>query len=285
MKIAFIFILVGYGTKAGLAPMHTWLPDAHGEAPTPVSAMLSANMLTMAIYAILRFKVLTDQSVGPEFTGTLLIGFGFFCIALSSIFLLLQEDFKRLLAYSSIEHIGIALIGFGLGGLGVFGGLWHLLNHALAKSAAFYGAGLVLLKHEHKFLARVPGVLREHPTAGVALLVAGLVLAGMPPFGLFVSEITIAADAMITAPAIAYGFVGVLVLAFATLLFQVLRMVLGVPTETPTTTVGQRCLAFSSVAIAVNLGALVFLGLHIPTGLHDLIGAILPFFHAEGEYF
>ncbi len=285
MKIAFMFILVGYGTKAGLVPMHTWLPDAHGEAPTPVSAMLSANMLTMAIYAILRFKILTDEAVGPEFSGNLLIGFGFFSVALSSIFLLLQEDFKRLLAYSSIEHIGIVLIGFGLGGLGVFAGLWHLLNHALAKSAAFYGAGLVLLTHEHKFMARVPGLLREYPVAGVALLVAGLVLAGMPPFGLFVSEITIVANAMMTVPSIAYGFIAVLTLAFATLLFQILRMVLGVPTETSISNVGRRCRAFSTAAIAVNLGALIFLGLQIPSGLHDLIGAILPIFHAEGEYF
>lgn len=285
MKIAFMFILVGYGTKAGLVPMHTWLPDAHGEAPTPVSAMLSANMLTMAIYAILRFKILTDQAVGPEFSGTLLIGFGLFSVALSSIFLLLQEDFKRLLAYSSIEHIGIVLIGFGLGGLGVFGGLWHLLNHALAKSAGFYGAGLVLLRHEHKFMARLPGLLREYPVAGVALLVAGLVLAGMPPFGLFVSEITIIANAMMTVPSIAYGFIAVLTLAFATLLFQILRMVLGVPTETSISTVGGRCRAFSTAAISINLGVLIYLGMHIPSGLHDLIGAILPIFHAEGEYF
>jgi hydrogenase-4 component F len=199
--------------------------------------------------------------------------------------LLLQEDFKRLLAYSSIEHIGIALIGFGLGGLGVFGGLWHLLNHALAKSAAFYGAGLVLLTHEHKFIARVPGLLREHPAAGVALVVTGLVLAGMPPFGLFVSEISIAADAMNTAPSVAYGFLSVLTLAFATLLFQVLRMVLGVPRETQTSTVGPRCRTYSTAAIAVNLGALLFLGLHVPSSLQDLLGSILPFFHAEGAYF
>jgi hydrogenase-4 component F len=128
-------------------------------------------------------------------------------------------------------------------------------------------------------------LLREYPVAGVALLVAGLVLAGMPPFGLFVSEITIVANAMMTAPSIAYGFIAVLTLAFATLLFQILRMVLGVPTETSISNVGRRCRAFSTAAIAVNLGALIFLGLQIPSGLHDLIGAILPIFHAEGEYF
>jgi formate hydrogenlyase subunit 3/multisubunit Na+/H+ antiporter MnhD subunit len=127
--------------------------------------------------------------------------------------------------------------------------------------------------------------LREHPAAGVALVVTGLVLAGMPPFGLFVSEISIAADAMNTAPSVAYGFLSVLTLAFATLLFQVLRMVLGVPRETQTSTVGPRCRTYSTAAIAVNLGALLFLGLHVPSSLQDLLGSILPFFHAEGGYF
>jgi formate hydrogenlyase subunit 3/multisubunit Na+/H+ antiporter MnhD subunit len=119
----------------------------------------------------------------------------------------------------------------------------------------------------------------------VTLLVTGLVLAGMPPFGLLVSEITIAADAMSTAPSVAYGFLSVLTLAFATLLFQVLRMVLGVPMERQSAIVGRRCRVFSTAAIAVNLGALVFLGLHVPSGLQDLLKAILPLFHAEGEYF
>src|SRR6185436_19156797 len=155
IKLAFVFVLIGYGTKAGIAPMHTWLPDAHAEAPTPVSAMLSANMLSLAVYAILRFKAVTDKTVGPEFSGSLIIVLALLSLAVSSAFFLVQRDYKRLFAYSSIEHIGIALLGFGIGGLGVFAGAWHLMNHALAKSMAFYGTGLVFLRHNHKSLERV----------------------------------------------------------------------------------------------------------------------------------
>lgn len=275
MSLAFLFALIGYGTKAGLAPMHTWLPDAHGEAPTPVSAMLSANMLTMAVYAILRFKILVDQAVGPWFSNSLLIGFGLASVGLASVFLLLQQDYKRLFAYSSIEHIGIALVGFGLGGIGVFGGLWHLLHHALAKSSAFYGAGLVLLHHDHKLIERAPGLLKSLPLAGGTLLVAGLALAGMPPFSLFVSEVAIATEAFTTSPTVAYGFLGMLTLAFATLLYQVLRMVLGEPVESNRPPMSSRARGFVATAIGVNLVALAYLSLQIPEGLSAVLQATI----------
>ncbi|MBI3603939.1 MAG: hydrogenase 4 subunit F, partial [Nitrospirae bacterium] len=247
IKVAFVFVLIGYGTKAGVAPMHTWLPDAHAEAPTPVSAMLSANMLAVAVYAILRFKAVADRTVGPSFSGKLMVGMGFLSVAIAAVFLLVQRDYKRLFAYSSIEHIGVVLIGFGIGGAGVFAALWHLLNHALAKSIAFYASGLVLLRHEHKMLERVPGLLRQMPLAGGAILVAGVALSGMPPFGLFVSEVLIAIGAYAAAPAVAYGLLSLLTLAFATLLYQVLRMALGKPLETGTT-LGGRSQAFMSAA-------------------------------------
>src|SRR6185295_5086891 len=180
VKLAFIFAMIGYGTKAGVAPMHTWLPDAHAEAPTPVSAMLSANMLTVAVYAILRFKAIADRAVGPWHSGRLMVGLGLLSVTVAAVFLLVQKDYKRLFAYSSIEHIGIALIGFGIGGPGVFAAAWHLLNHAVAKSTAFYASGMVLLRHQHRVLDRVPGLLRQMPLAGGAILVAGLALAGLP---------------------------------------------------------------------------------------------------------
>src|SRR5574341_1744294 len=185
IKVAFVFVLIGYGTKAGVAPMHTWLPDAHAEAPTPVSAMLSANMLTVAVYAILRFKAVADRTLGPGFSSELMVGLGLLSIGVAAIFLWVQNDYKRLFAYSSIEHIGISLVGFGVGGMGVFAGFWHLLSGALAKSAAFYVAGLVVLRHEQKMLDRVPGLLRQMPLAGAAILLAGFALGGMPPSGLF----------------------------------------------------------------------------------------------------
>ena len=282
MKVAFVFVLIGYGTKAGVAPMHTWLPDAHAEAPTPVSAILSANMLTVAVYAILRFKAVADRTVGPLFTGKLMVGLGLLSVGVAGVFLLVQRDYKRLFAYSSIEHIGIALIGFGIGGAGVFAGAWHLLNHALAKSTAFYAAGLVLLRYQHRMLDRVPGLLRQMPLTGVAVLVAGLALAGMPPFGLFVSEVLITVGAYTARPAVAYAFLALLVLAFATLLWQVLRMALGVPAETGTA-LGERNLKFMSVAVWLNLAALGVIGLQVPAGLDPLLKSIMQIFSRAGE--
>lgn len=282
IKIAFIFALIGYGTKAGIAPMHTWLPDAHAEAPTPVSAMLSANMLTIAVYAILRFKGVTDRTVGPEFAGRLIIGLALLSIAVSATFFLVQRDYKRLFAYSSIEHIGIALLGFGIGGLGVFAGAWHLMNHALAKSTAFYGAGLVFLQHKHRLLDRVTGLLGRMPVAGTAILVAGVALAGMPPFGLFTSEVLIATGTYTARPEVAYGFLALLTLAFATLLFQVLRMALGAPGE-PGLALGRQCRIFTSAAVGINLVVLGMVGLQIPPGLGTLLASIMQIFNVGME--
>lgn len=282
IKIAFIFALIGYGTKAGVAPMHTWLPDAHAEAPTPVSAMLSANMLTLAVYAILRFKVITDRTVGPEFAGTLVVGLGLLSLTIAATFFLVQRDFKRLFAYSSIEHIGIALLGFGLGGSGIFAGAWHLLNHALAKSTAFYGAGSVFLAHEHKFLDRVTGLLVHMPLSGTAMLVAGLTLAGMPPFGLFASEVLIAVRAYAVRPEIAGMFLLLLALAFATLLYQVFRMLLGTPGE-PGRSLSKPCRLFAGAAVGINVAVLGVIGLTVPPGLTTLLNAIVRLFSTTLE--
>ncbi len=282
IKVAFIFALIGYGTKAGVAPMHTWLPDAHAEAPTPVSAMLSANMLTLAVYAILRFKSVTDRTVGPEFAGKLIVGLALLSLAVSATFILVQRDYKRLFAYSSIEHIGIALLGFGIGGLGVFAGAWHLMNHAVAKSTAFYGAGLVFLRHNHRSLDRVTGLLGHMPVAGTAILVAGIALAGMPPFGLFSSEVLIAAGAYAARPELAYVFLALLALAFATLLYQVLRMVLGTPGEAGTR-LGRQCRIFTNTAVGINLVLLGMIGLQIPPGLTTLLASIVKMFHVGLE--
>ncbi len=282
IKVAFIFALIGYGTKAGVAPMHTWLPDAHAEAPTPVSAMLSANMLTLAVYAILRFKAVTDRTVGPEFAGQLIVGLALLSLAVSAAFILVQRDYKRLFAYSSIEHIGIALLGFGIGGLGVFAGAWHLINHALAKSTAFYGAGLVFLRHNHKGLDRVTGLLEQMPAAGSAILVAGVALAGIPPFGLFTSEVLIAAAAYTARPEVAYVFLTLLALAFATLLYQVLRIALGAPGEAGIA-LGKQCRVFTSAAVGINIVVLGIIGLYIPPALETLLMSIVKIFSVVVE--
>src|SRR3989338_370833 len=140
-KIAFIFAFIGYGTKVGLAPMHTWLPDAHSKAPSPISALLSGALLNVALLAILRFKIVTDSVVGPDFSQNLLIFFGILSMVVAAFIIFVQKSFKRLLAYSSIEHMGIAAVGFGFGGIGTFAALLHLLYHSLAKSLLFLTAG------------------------------------------------------------------------------------------------------------------------------------------------
>ena len=280
IKVAFVFVLIGYGTKAGVAPMHTWLPDAHAEAPTPVSAMLSANMLAVAIYAILRFKAVADRAVGAAFTGNLMIGLGLLSVAIAAVLLLVQRDYKRLFAYSSIEHVGIVLIGFGIGGIGVFAGAWHLLNHALAKSTAFYGAGWVLLRYEHKMLDRVTGLLQQMPLAGSAIVVAGVALAGMPPFGMFASEVLITIGAYAARPVVAYLFMSLLALAFATLLYHVLRMAMGESAETGRA-VGVRSRVLLSAAIAINLATLGAVGLQVPSDLAGLLEAIARLFGGQ----
>jgi hydrogenase-4 component F len=192
LKVAFIFLLVGYGTKIGLVPMHAWLPDAYSEAPAPVTAMLAGVLETVAVYAVLRSKAIMDQALPPAFTGNLLLLFGLISFVVAALFILIQRDYKRLLAYSSVEHMGLAMVGFGVGGsVGIFGGLFHLLNHALAKSLAFFSAGNVHRRFATREIGEVRGLAQVQPVTAVALLIAGLALVGMPPFSVFISEVMV----------------------------------------------------------------------------------------------
>lgn len=192
VKLAFVFILVGYGTKAGLAPMHTWLPDAHSQAVAPISALLSGVLLKTALYAILRFGMIVVRGPGFSYFGNLMILAGLVSLAVSSGFILVQKDLKRLLAYSSIEHIGIVAIGLGVGTpLGILGALLHVFNHAVAKSFMFFGAGnIVHVYHKHKMKA-IRGVVATMPFTGFMVLLGLFALTGMPPFSVFFSEIFI----------------------------------------------------------------------------------------------
>jgi len=282
LKTAFVFVMIGYGTKAGVAPMHTWLPDAHAEAPAPISAVLSALMLNLGLYAVLRLKTIVDPAVGAEFTGTVMVGLGLLSMTIAAIFMLIQHDYKRFFAYSSIEHIGIILVGFGVGGAaGVFGGLFHMINHSLAKSTAFFAAGRVLLRYGHKNMEGVTGLLRQMPLVGGAMLLAGLALAGMPPFGLFISEILITTGAYHRRPWLAFLFLGILAVAFAVLAVQVFRMVLGEPKEPgrPMTRGG----GLTALALAVNLAAMGYIGLYMPEFLRALFVPMTRIFHAMSE--
>lgn len=196
LKSAFILLLVGYGTKTGLAPLHTWLPDAHSEAPSVVSALLSGALLNCAFLGILRaFQVCAAAGLG-SYAQALLVLFGFASIALAAAFLLAQGDYKRLLAYSSVEHMGILALGIGLGGAATFGALLHAVNHSFTKAMLFLAAGNILAAYRTKSTRDVRGVLQRVPVTG-ALWLAGLfAITGSPPFGTFVSEILILRGAL-----------------------------------------------------------------------------------------
>jgi hydrogenase-4 component F len=219
--------------------------------------------------------------VGAAFTSPIVIGLGLLSIAIAAVFMLVQRDYKRLFAYSSIEHVGIALVGFGVGGpLGVFGGFFHMLNHALAKSTAFYTAGLVLLRHGHKVTERITGLLRQDPATGGVMLAATVALAGMPPFGLFISEVLIVTAAYHQHPWVAAAVLALLALAFATLLAQVLPMILGEPREDGRH-VGGLTRRFTTSALIVNLVALSSLGFYMPGFLRELFIPMIALFGAD----
>jgi hydrogenase-4 component F len=187
--LAFVFTLVGYGTKAGLAPMHTWLPDAHSQAPTPVSAVLSAAMLATALVAVLRVHAIAVACLGPAATQGLLIAFGLISMGVAVPFVLIQGDYKRLLAYSSVEHIGFVTLAVGLGTpLALFGGLFHLFNHALAKTLAFLVGGSLGRGFGSRRMDHWGGALEAAPVPGALFVIAGVALAGLPPGALFLSE-------------------------------------------------------------------------------------------------
>lgn len=191
MKAGFVLALVGYGTKMGLAPLHTWLPDAHSQAPSPVSSLLSGALLNCALLGILRFYQISLASGDAQFARDMLLVLGFASLVVAAAFLIGQRDYKRLLAYSSVENMGIISIGIGLGGAATFGALLHLVNHSLCKAALFLLAGNLLRNYGSTEASRVQGGLRHLPRTSVMLLVGMLAIGGAPPLGPFISELVI----------------------------------------------------------------------------------------------
>ena len=229
VKLAVVFIIIGYGTKAGLAPMHTWLPDAHSQAPTPVSGLLSGALLSCAMYAIARNLAVVNllPDVGRS-AGQLLTGFGLFSIGVAVPFLLLQHDIKRLLAYSSVENMGLIALGLGAGTpLGLYGALLHLLNHAVGKAALFYLAGILIQKFHTKQILRIRGIVSAAPVLGGLFVTVVLAVAGMPPFSLFLSKLVIVQS--LFADGWAAGLLALLLLGgvFAGVIYYMLSMAFG----------------------------------------------------------
>jgi len=192
VRIGFIFVLIGYGTKAGLAPMHLWLPDAHSQAPTPVSALLSGVLIKCALLAIIRFQTIAAAACGVEFPNKVLLVFGLISVVVATPFILAQRDIKRLLGYHSVEHVGIVALGLGFGGpIGTYGALLHVVNHGITKALAFFAAGTAIARYGSRDMRAIRGLLGIAPIGATFLMLAALSLAGVPPFSIFISELLV----------------------------------------------------------------------------------------------
>lgn len=270
MKLAFILILIGYGTKAGLAPIHNWLPDAHSQAPSPISALLSGILLKCAFIGIVRFVIILNGSAGSSYTSQLLLIFGLLSMGIATAFILLQNNYKRLLAYHSIEHMGIIATGIGIGGvLGIYGSLLHVLNHAIVKTLLFFTTGQVRLRYFSTKIEKVRGAITLLPVSGAIMLLAALAIAGSPPFNIFLSEFIILKAAADGGNWVTFTLFTV----FATIIFGgILHHFGGMAFGKPDVRHGvKRERTLVSIVIAVMAVGMLVLGLYIPGFLERLL--------------
>ena len=262
--LAFVFLLVGYGTKVGLAPLHNWLPDAHAEGPTPISAVLSGLLLNVAIYAVVRCKVLVEGSLQSDVPSRMLMGFGLLSVVLAAFLLWRQRDIKRLFAYSSIEHMGIVTFAFGMGGqVANFAALLHMTVHSLTKSAIFFSVGHASQKAGSQQIENIRGLITTSPTIGWGLMLGSLAILGMPPFGVFASEFLILTTAMQQQPWATPILLLALGVAFAAIFGRVQQMVFG------DTTLKRLPHSPALLPVFSHLAIVLVLGLFIPPFLAD----------------
>jgi hydrogenase-4 component F len=230
LSLAFVFLLVGYGTKVGLAPFHAWLPDAHAEGPTPISAVLSGLLLNVALYALLRFKILLAANPETLDVGSIMITLGLISLVFAAFMLYRRRDIKRLFAYSSIEHMGVITFAFGIGGpLANFAGLLHMTMHSLTKSAIFFAVGHVAQVKGTQRMADIRGLSVSHPALAVGLALGVIAIAGLPPFGVFTSEFLLISSTFSRQPLLALILVFGLLVAFGALLLRLQQVIFGEP--------------------------------------------------------
>jgi len=230
LDVAFVFLLLGYGTKVGLAPLHAWLPDAHAEGPTPISAVLSGLLLNVALYALLRFKILLAANPATLAPGPLMVALGLLSLVFAAFMLYRRRDIKRLFAYSSIEHMGIITFAFGMGGpLANFAGLLHMTMHSLTKSAIFFAVGHVAQVKGTQRISELSGLTETHPVLGWGLILGVVAIAGLPPLGIFTSEFLVVSSTFARAPALALILVFGILVAFGALLFRLNGIAFGEP--------------------------------------------------------
>ncbi|MCC7047747.1 MAG: hydrogenase 4 subunit F, partial [Alphaproteobacteria bacterium] len=230
LNLAFVFLLLGYGTKVGLAPLHAWLPDAHAEGPTPISAVLSGLLLNVALYAVLRFKMLLTANAGALAPGPLMITMGLVSVVFAAFMLYRRRDIKRMFAYSSIEHMGIVTFAFGMGGpLANFAGLLHMAMHSLTKSAIFFAVGHIAQAKGTQKIADIRGLTESHPILGWGLVLGVVAIAGMPPLGIFMSEFLVVSSTFARAPLLAVPLVLALLVGCGALFLRLHSVAFGAP--------------------------------------------------------
>jgi len=275
LNAAFILMLVGYGTKMGLAPLHTWLPDAHSESPALVSALLSGALLNCAFLPILRMHSLCMEAGQGEFSSSLLILLGLLSMGFAAIFILRQVDYKRMLAYSSVEHMGVVAFGIGIGGAASFGALLHAVNHSFTKALLFLVSGNILALYKSKSTNNVSGVLKVLPISGVLWLAGFLALSGMPPFGMFLSELKVVEGALNKGEYYTVAlFLLLLIIVFIGMAQIVLKMSQGSPSKSTEESFDAEALKEPWTAVipsALLFAVVLILGLYIPSGLSEMI--------------
>jgi hydrogenase-4 component F len=271
MLLAFILIVVGFGTKAGLAPMHTWLPDAHSQAPTPVSAVFSGVMLNCALFCILRYLPITEAVLGDDGQAhSIILVFGFMSLIISAVFIPIQHDIKRLLAYCSVEHIGIIAIGIGLGGFGTFAALLHTANHSLSKVLAFFAAGQLGDKYGTRDMRKIMGAVRQSPWWGTTFFISILVLIGVAPFAIFMSDLFILKEAFFTRR---YVIAGLLLFCTLAIFISMLKHTLGISFGEEKYPVGDegKVRLIDKGIIVFCIFILLLLGLWIPSPFSEFL--------------
>jgi hydrogenase-4 component F len=262
INLAFIFLLLGYGTKVGLAPLHAWLPDAHAEGPTPISAVLSGLLLNVALYAVLRFKILLAANPGAIAPGPLMVTLGLVSLLFAALMLYRRRDIKRLFAYSSIEHMGIITFAFGMGGpVANFAGLLHMAMHSLTKSGIFFAVGHVAQVKGTQKIADIRGLTQTHPWLGWSLVIGVVAIAGLPPFGVFMSEFLVVSSTFAREPLLAIPLVLGILLALGALFQHLNGLAFGEPT-------GSKAPSEASyVPMVVHFGLVLIAGIYLPATL------------------
>jgi len=271
LNVAFVFLLLGYGTKVGLAPLHAWLPDAHAEGPTPISAVLSGLLLNVALYAVLRFKLLMAANPAAVAPGPLMVALGLLSAVFAGFMLYRRRDIKRLFAYSSIEHMGIIVFAFGMGGpIANFAGLLHMTMHSLTKSAIFYAVGCVAQVKGTQRIEDIGGLTQSHPALGFGLAAAVMAIAGMPPFGVFMSEFLVVTSTFAREPVLALVLVLGLLVALGALLLRLTGLLFGPPAGPVASAEGSLLPLYSHLALVFAAG------LHLP-------GPVVAWFRAVAD--